>query len=133
MENNFISYEYIFNNFQPEDVFYDKELRKYTVTKIIKNGSIKEIRVIDNYSTVSSIFNYTKLTRILLSMGISSRMKDYVFWDKPLLLSEDFADELIDEQHKEIIEEYKNMLSDGLQKGLIGETEYIELLERVEE
>jgi predicted N-acyltransferase len=132
MDNKFISYEYVFNNFHPEDSFYDKELMRYEVIQTsLNNGMVKEIKVVDESGSISSIYNLTKLTRILLSMGITSRIKNYIFWDKPLLLTEDFADKLMDEQHKDIVDEYKNMLLDGVQKGLISDKEYRELMSRV--
>jgi hypothetical protein len=128
----FISYQYIFDNFKNGDVFYDKELQRFEfVEKKQYANSLKEIKIIDHEGSDASIYNYTKLSRILLSMGYSGNLKKSIFWDKNILLTEDFADSLLDEQHENIIIEYKNMLEMGVKNGLISKKEYKELIDNI--
>lgn len=129
--DRFISYEYIFNNFKDGDVFYDSQLRRFEFVEVKDLGMIKEIISIDEEGNLCSVYNYTKLSRILMSMGMFKRAKKWVFWDKNLLLTEQCADELLDDEHENIINEYKNMLSEGFNNGLISEKEYHELLENI--
>ena len=129
--DRFISYEYIFNNFKDGDVFYDRQLRRFEFVEIKDSGVVKEIISIDEEGDFCSIYNYTKLSRILLSMGMFKRAKIWILWDKNVLLTEQCADELLDDEHENIIKEYKNMLSEGFNNGLISEKEYHELLENI--
>lgn len=130
--NNFISYDYIFNNFKEGDIFYDRELRRFEMVKTFTHGLIKEIVIVDENGYESSVYNYTKLSRIILSTGLPfHRIKKSIFWDKLILLSEECADELIEEEQGDIIIEYKDMLKDGVETGIISKKEYKELIENI--
>jgi len=131
MENKFISYDYIFNFLKPGDIFFDKELKGFYLLEKIENGILKELKIVDEDGSCFSIYNYTTVSRILLSMGIFKRIKQTIYWDKSILLSEEFANELLDKQHEEIVIDYKNMLKDGMKNGLITEKEFNELIERL--
>jgi len=131
MENRFISYDYIFDNFKEGDVFFTKDLKAYFFMWKLKNGIIKELRIIDEDDVESSVYNYTMVSRILISMGLVKRIKQTIYWDKSILLSKECADELLDKQHDKIIIEYKTMLEDGKKNGLINEKEYKELIGRL--
>ena len=131
MENKFISYDYIFENFKEGDVFFTKELKAYFLVCKLKNGIIKELIVVDEENIKSSIYNYTMVSRILISTGIVKRIKQTIYWNKSILLTKECADELLDEQHDKIVTEYKTMLEDGKKNGLISEKEFKELIERL--
>ena len=110
MVDRFISYEYIYNNFKDGDVFYDRQLRRFEFVEVKDLGMVKEIISIDEEGNFCSVYNYTKLSRILLSMSMFKRAKKWIFWDKNVLLIEQCADELLDDEHENIIDEYKKIL-----------------------
>ena len=131
MENRFISYDYIFDNFKEGDVFFTKELKAYFLLEKSKNGIIKELIVVDEDEVESSVYNYTMVSRILISTGIVKRIKQTIYWNKSILLTKECADELLDNQHEKIVTEYKSMLEDGKKNGLISEKEFKELTGRL--
>lgn len=127
----FISYEYVFDNFQEGDSFYDRKLLKFEFLSKKDFGLIKQINLIDENGKFSSVYNYTKLSRILISMGLFKRLKKCIFWDKQILLTEKMADDILDDTNNQIIEEYIEMLKNGVENGIISNDEYNELIHSI--
>ncbi len=124
----FLSYDDIFEKLEIGDFFYDKNLQRFQVLdKLTTNFFIKELIFDDDDGNLKSIYNYTKLTRFLISMGINKNLQKNSFWNKTILLTEESANKLILKKQNDIIIEYNKLLKIGFQTGIINQEELKEL------
>ena len=121
---NFISYKHIFRYYKKGSVFYDKDLNEYQLSSKFFYYGTRAIIFVDLNEKKTTIHEITWGSRILLSLGISKKIKESIHWDKKLFLTKKYAQKLKQLNEEQILIDYENTLEEGLEKGIITKEEY---------
>jgi hypothetical protein len=118
-----ISYKIISETYKIGDSFYDKYLNKYTVFLKYKEHDDEVIIYEDENGKKFNVHFLTRGSRLLLSLGIN-KIKISIYWDKRLFYTEKQGNMLKRIKKIKILEEYNQIMKDGLESGIITQEEY---------